>query len=133
MIQTLLNWPNYDKIKMFDKNKIVYSCINNNSIYIYNLINYIKNKNKYGLPLSPIPPNQNSIAGGFFILHKSMINWWFKTFDTKLSAYFNNNYLVKDDQIILADCIFSNMDNFILFNENSLSYDNWFMFQRLLN
>jgi hypothetical protein len=129
----LLNWPNYDKIKMFDKNKIVYSCINNNSIYIYNLINYIKNKNKYGLPLSPIPPNQNSIAGGFFILHKSMINWWFKTFDTKLSDYFNNDYLVKDDQIILADCIFSNIDYFIIFHENNLSYDNWFMFQRILN
>ena len=129
----LVNWPNYDKIKLFDKNKIVYACINNNYLYMNNLLNHIKNKNAKGLPLSPIPPNQNSIAGGFFILHKNIINWWFNTFDNKLIAYFNNNYLVKDDQIILADCIFSNIDKFTLFTEYNPPYDNWFMFQRILN
>jgi len=129
----LLNWPIYDKVKLIDEDKILYSCINNNHLFIYNLVNLIKNKNKDGLPISPIPPNQTSIAGGFFILHKNMINWWFNTFDSKLAAYFNNNYLVKDDQIILADCIFSNMDKFILCKEDTMLYDNWFMFQRILN
>jgi hypothetical protein len=129
----LVNWPNNDKINLFDKTKIVYACINNNNLFIYNLVNSIKNKNKNGLPLYPISPYQNSIAGGFFILHKNIINWWFNTFDSKLALYFNNNYLVKDDQIILADCIFSNMDNFTLFKEYNPPFDNWFMFQRLLN
>ena len=46
--------------------------------------------------------------------------------------YFKNNYLVKDDQIILADCILSNMNNFLLFRENKLRNDNWFTDVELL-
>jgi len=129
----LMNWSNLNKINQFDKNKILYACINNNDNYINDLIRIIKNKNENGLPVNPIPPFQNSVAGGFYILHKQQIDWWFDTFDSKLLAYFLNNYLVKDDQIILSDCIFSNMDKFILFRENTVNYDNWFMFQRILN
>jgi len=129
----LMNWPNPSKINDIDKNKIVYACINNSDLYMNNLISIIKNKNQIDLPTTPIPPFQNSIAGGFFILYKDMINWWFKTFDTKLCKYFTNNYLVKDDQIILADCVFSNLNKFLLFRESQYPYDNWFMFQRILN
>jgi len=41
--------------------------------------------------------------------------------------------LVKDDQIIIADCIFSNMSKFVLHREQKAPYDNWFMFQRILS
>ena len=129
----LTNWPNSEKINALDKKKIVYACINNNDIYMNDLVRIVKNKNVNGLPTNPIPPFQNSIAGGFFILHKDMINWWFKTFDNKLELYFKNNYLVKDDQIIIADCVFSDLDRFTLFREFQYPYDNWFMFQRILN
>ena len=127
----LINWPNSEKINALDKKKIVYACINNNDIYMNDLVRIVKNKNVNGLPTNPIPPFQNSIAGGFFIIHKDMINWWFTTFDNKLELYFKNNYLVKDDQIILADCIFSDLDKFSLFREYKSPYDNWFMFQRI--
>ena len=129
----LMNWPNMSKINQIDKNKIVYGCINNDDMYINYLIKIIQNKNQFELPVTPIPPFQNSIAGGFFILHKKMIKWWFNTFDTTLHNYFKNNYLVKDDQIILADCVFSNLDKFLLCKEFKYPYDNWFMFQRILN
>ena len=129
----LNNWPNSNKINKLDKNKILYGCVNNDDIYMNDLIKIIKHKNKYELPIIPIPPFQNSIAGGFFILHRSKIEWWFCTFDNKLFKYFLHNYLVKDDQIIIADCVFSNLENFILFRESDFYYDNWFMFQRLLN
>jgi hypothetical protein len=129
----LMYWPNSNKINDLDKNKIVYACISNNENYINQLILTVQNKNYKDLPSIPIPANQNSIAGGFFIIHKKMINWWFNTFDKKLSNYFLNNYLVKDDQMILVDCIFSNLNNFILFKEFIYPYDNWFMFQRILN
>lgn len=132
-INELQNWPNLNKINMLDKNKILYACINNDEFYLHNLIQNIQSKNSFGLPIKPIPSNQNSIAGGFFILHKDNISWWSETFDTTLSNYFQHNYLVKDDQIILADCIFTNIEKFILFRENNYKYDNWFMFQRLLN
>jgi len=129
----LINWPDTNKINQLDKNKIVYACINNNDLYMNDLIQIIRNKNKVELPVKPIPPFQNSIAGGFFILHKNMIDWWFNTFDSKLFKYFINGYLVKDDQIIIADCVFSNLEKFSLFREFQLPYDNWFMFQRFLN
>jgi hypothetical protein len=129
----LTNWPDINKINNLQKNKIVYACINNNDIYMNNLIRYIKNKNNDDLPMIPIPATQNSIAGGFFILYKSMIYWWFMTFDNKLHNYFKNNYLVKDDQIILTDCIFSDLDKFTLFREYNSNFDNWFMFQRIIN
>ena len=129
----LCNWANNNKIINLDKNKIIYACINNNNFYIDELTNIINEKDENKLPTIPIPHNQQSIAGGFFILHKDEINWWFQTFDTKLSLYFEKNVLVKDDQIILADCIFSNLDKFVLLSEKTFPYDNWFMFQRILN
>jgi hypothetical protein len=129
----LSNWPNNEKIKILNKQKIVYACINNDNGYMNYMFKIVNNKNNLGLPVQPIPPIQQSIAGGFFILYKDMISWWSETFDKKLQLYFKNNYLVKDDQIILADCILSNIDKFSLFRENNIPYDNWFMFQRILN
>ena len=129
----LSSWPNEDKIKKLNKEKIVYACINNDDGYMNYMYKIVNNKNIEGIPVQPIPPHQQSIAGGFFILHKDMINWWTLIYDDKLQLYFKNNYLVKDDQIILADCVLSNLDKFTLFRENNIPYDNWFMFQRILN
>jgi len=111
--------------------KIYYGCIQNDDNYIKYLLKLVNNKNVYGLPIKEIPAHQNSIAGGFFMLHKDKINWWANTYDMKLKAYFENKYLVKDDQIILVDCIFSNLNEFVLLREKShQTFDNWFMFQR---
>jgi hypothetical protein len=129
----LTNWPNNEKVLMLDKNKVFYACINNNDGYMNYLYSLVNNKNSKGLPQEPIPPYQNSIAGGFFIIHKNKIDWWKKIYDTKLKLYFKNNYLVKDDQIILVDCVLSNISQFTLFREANINFDNWFMFQRILN
>jgi hypothetical protein len=130
--QFLSNWPSTNKILNLDKQKIVYGCINNSITNIQYLIKLINKKNNIGLPIQPIPTIQQSISGGFFIIEKNKIDWWSNTYEEKLKLYFENNYLVKDDQIILADCIFTNPDNFSLFRENNYPYDNWFMFQRIL-
>jgi len=115
-----------------DPNKIKYACIQKDENYINYLSRIVTNKNEYGLPVQEIPPDQTSIAGGFFILHKNKIDWWSKTYDNTLQRYFQHNYLVKDDQIILIDCIFSNIDFFELFTEDNIDFDSWFMFQRIL-
>jgi len=129
----LNNWGNIKADLKKYANKICYACITNNDGYINFLHKIVNNRNDIGLPITPIPAHQNSIAGGFFILHRDNIEWWSTTYDDRLKLYFENGYLVKDDQIILVDCILSNLDRFTLFRENINNIDNWFMFQRILN
>jgi hypothetical protein len=128
----LLNWSNNEKIMNLDKNKICYGCVNNDDNFMNFLHQIVNNKNQLGLPSQEIPASQISISGGFFIIHKDKINWWSETYNKKLELYFKHNYLVKDDQIILVDCIFSNLNSFTIFRENDPRFDNWFMFQRIL-
>lgn len=130
----LSNWANEDKIRGLDKEKIYYACVNNDDGFIELLNKTINNKNELGLPIEPIPPYQNSIAGGFFMLHVNKIEWWCETYENKLKLYFENSYLVKDDQIILVDCILSinNKSHFNILRENDDRFDNWFLFQRFL-
>lgn len=126
-------WPNNIKLNSFNMNKIHYACVNNDTNYINEIFRMVNNKNEKGLPKQELSANQISIGGGFFMLDKSKMEWWKNLYDTTLNLYFENGYLIKDDQIILADCIFSNMPNFILHTENIAHYDNWFMFQRILS
>ena len=128
----LMNWPNINKINQIYKTCVAYACVNNMDEYIIELYRIVNDKNENGLPKIPIPDDQKSFAGGFFILYHEMIDWWFHTYDNTLFNYFKNDYLVKDDQIIIADCILSDLDKFILFKETDTHYDNWFMFQRIL-
>lgn len=128
----LTNWGNNEKF-FNNNNKICYACIKNDDGYMNFLYNLANNRNDKNLPVLPIPSDQNSIAGGFFTLHKDNIEWWSTIYDNKLKLYFENGYLVKDDQIILVDCVLSNLNRFTLFRENINNLDNWFMFQRILN
>ena len=124
-------WPDPQKLNRLDYSTIYYACVNNDTHYIKSLFQRINTKNAVGLPIKEIPSDQTSIAGGFFIAYKDKIDWWRETFDNKLKLYFENGYLVKDDQIIIADCVFSNMGHFKLITENTF-YDNWFVFLRYL-
>jgi hypothetical protein len=128
----LMKWGNNSKVEKINKNFVLYGLINNDLQYINNLKNIINTKNYIMLPKTHIPQDQSSIAGGFFICHKDKLEWWVETYYKKLDLYLTNNYLVKDDQIIIADCVFSQIKEFSLSRENYLHYDNWFMFQRLL-
>lgn len=130
-IKMTKDWPSSLKIKSLNSDKIYYAKINNNKIYINSLFSLINNKLENGLSKEPIPPQQISIAGGFFILYFNKIEWYHKLHDEKLKLYIKYNRLVKDDQIIVADNIFSNISNFKLISED-LKYDNWFLFQRFL-
>jgi hypothetical protein len=121
----LKNWSNPEKIQRMDKEKIHYACISNDVRYLNYIENIVKNK---GI----IPHDQVSLASGFFILSKTKIDWWCEIYDAKLKSYFYNNKLVKDEQIIITDCVFSNKEHFQLYFENNRNFDNWFMFQRIL-
>lgn len=128
------HWPNIDKLNTLQKEQILYACVNNNKYYMRQLYHLVNDKTAEGLPKQPIPATQQSIAGGFFLLHKDKdkITWWANTYTRKLELYFTHDYLVKDDQIILVDCILSDPSNFALCQEQNALLDNWFMFQRIL-
>jgi hypothetical protein len=128
----LTAWPSRDKIIGLNTTKVYYARVNNDNGYMSNLLRLIQNKNDKGVPLQPIPDYQVSIAGGFFITHKNNVTWWKNAYNNKLKLYFENNYLVKDDQIIVIDCILSDISKFWLCVEDDLRYDNWFLFQRYL-
>lgn len=124
-------WPNIEKINNLNKDKIYYAKVQNN-IELYNkYVKIISNKSDCGLPKQEIPHEQVSIAGGFFLIHRDNIDWYHNLHDMKINLYFNNNRLIKDDQIIVLNNIVENMSKFVLVAENS-HYDNWFLFQRYL-
>jgi len=128
----LCMWPNQAKLDELDVSKIHYACVGYHW-KIGNIVERIKNKNELGLPVEPLPPDQVSIGGGFFLLTVENIEWWKTTFDETLVLYFENEYLVKDDQMIVADGLYSNTDRFCIHHEDNSKYDKWFMFQRILS
>lgn len=142
--EELQNWPSEHKISTINDDYIYYTAVNplcgcNRSVlpcctngYVNQLAHYINNKNEVGLPIKPIPTNQISIAGGFFLTNGKNIKWWRNTFYDKLDLYFNNNYLVKDDQIIIINCIVDNYDKFSLIEQPRFGYDRWFAFAKYL-
>lgn len=131
----LTNWGQMkcEQLVKLDDSKICYGCICNDDNYMNILRQIVVTKNQHGLPSQEIPAHQNSFAGGFFVIKKSLIDWWANKYDTTLQLYFKHKYLVKDDQIIIADCILSNQEHFNIFREDNSAYDNWFMFQRILS
>lgn len=125
------NWPNNDKIVSLDKDKIYYG-LPGNRIEMKNVYERVININENNMPKIPIPKDQVTVAGGFFISHKKNIDWWFNIFYNKLENYFLHKYLVKDDQMIIIDCIFNNLNNFIFVEEKDIKKDRWFVFQSFL-
>lgn len=131
-VDVIKTWPNPQKISELNKDKVHYAIINNNQEYMNFIFMMLRNRLSNGLPIHQLPQNQLSVAGGFFILTPFKIDWWFKEYDKTLSLYLSNNYVVKDDQMLIIDCISQNINEFELYTEEDEKYDNWFMFQRIL-
>lgn len=131
-------WPNKDKVDNLNKEKIYYAKVNNDKLFMNGLYKLILDKDEKGLSKREIPSNQTSIAAGFFLINYDKINWYSKLHDEKVKLYIENNRLIKDDQIIVIDNIFSNFKNFVLISEEwckeAWPHDpRWFQFQRYLS
>jgi len=129
--QEIRNWPNKNKMNELNKEKIYYGLPGSRN-QLNELSRIILSKNANNMPINPIPVQQISIAGGFFISHCKNIDWWHKTYYNRLDDYFKYQYLIKDDQIIIIDCIINNLKNFNLIEEKVPSKDRWFVFQSYL-
>ena len=123
----LQDWPNPDKIAVLNPNKIYYGCVNNDWGQIEDCIRTVN-------LMKPLDPRINYIAGGFFMLHKSKAEWWAVAYDAKLHRQLSQGRVVKDDQQIIADCVFSKdtQSHFHICREEGGKYDVWFLFQRTL-
>ena len=128
---TVANWPSPDKIDELESNKIYYGRVGSKSS-INHLMRIILTKNEQNMPSEPIPIHQVSCAGGFFISHKTKLEWWHTTYYNRLDEYFINDYLVKDDQMIVIDCIMNNLIKFKMVEESDPYKDKWFVFQSYL-
>lgn len=132
------DWASPTTMNGLDKTKIYYALVNSNLNYIKNLKKIIQNIDpQTDLPSIPIPQDQVSIGGGFCLLTPDKIDSWCNTYETKLNLYFIYGRTVKDDQIILANCIFDdncNINKFFLVSQapSLRIYDPWFVFQRFL-
>jgi hypothetical protein len=125
-------WATPSRISQLDPDTIYYARVNNNDEYFKQLCCQVQTRNEVGLPCIPISPHQISIAGGFFLLHFQHISWWKDTFTAKVNLYFQHNYLIQDDQMILLDCYVEHPNRFKLIQEHNPHCDNWFLFQRFL-
>jgi hypothetical protein len=127
-------FPDTNKIKSLKKDKIHYGLVNPGMIDY--LKNFVYNRdNNIGLPAVPLPFNQISIAGGFFILASGakMSSIWREQFENHLLRYLKGGYVVKDDQYVMIDLIILNPQHFELWVETpQIGIDSWFIFQRLL-
>jgi hypothetical protein len=135
----LRGWPNPDKIAVLNPAKIYYGCVNNDWSQIEHCIktinqNQTNQTNQTNQNKGVVDPRLNFIAGGFFMLHKSKAEWWAVTYDAKLHRHLSQGRVVKDDQQIIADCVFSKdtQSNFHICREEGGKYDVWFLFQRAL-
>lgn len=118
-LTNLKYWPNHHVIKRLNKDKIHYGLVHPATLEKIRQTNHI-------------PPDQVSIAGGFFIVHSTKIDWWISNYYETFLAYKKENKLIKDDQILIVDCVVKHPQHFQLHTENNNLHDNWFMFQRLL-
>ena len=129
--EMLQDFPKPHILNGFNPHKIHYALVNPNLSYIYSLMNLIQHSDQ------SIPYNQISIGGGCFIAPRNKVEEWKNTYTAKLEQYIQEGRLVKDDQIILADCIFRDigLQNFELHFDQRVSpykFDIWFTFAYLL-
>jgi len=131
----LRGWPNPAKIAALNPHKIYYACVNNDWAQIETCIRVVnQGTNATNATKAVLDPRLNFIAGGFFMLHKTKAEWWAVTYDAKLHRQLSDGRVVKDDQQIITDCVFSKdmQSHFHICREEGGKYDVWFLFQRAL-
>jgi hypothetical protein len=116
------------KMNSFSREKINYLLVNKNKIQMDYLKNLVQNEKS-------LPPNQVSFGGGCFIAFgDDLIKQWSKYFSQIMKEkYLDKGLVIKDDQIIIATCIFLNSEMFdIHISPQTITLDPWFYFTHLL-
>jgi len=123
----IVSWPCIEILKTINNDKIYYGQVCHDNVIKHMCELY---QSKLNLISQEIDPKQISVAGGFFLLNKSKIKWWFDKYYCILDAYWKNNYLVKDDQMIIFTAFLNNIEHFQLVKSTQINP--WFVFQYFL-
>ena len=119
---TAKDWATSRSLNKLSYEKINYCLMKN--LFIDKLRFFLNQKNStIDKVRRRIPPNQQSIAGGFFIGNKGKCLEWSGFFDTTLMYYLDNDLLIKDDQIIILDCVLQKERFFNLVNSSRKPFE----------
>lgn len=125
------SWPNPSKVSQLQPDKIYYGLPGSKETI--HLFQQILQHNLVPGNYIPLPPDRVTVAGGFFLISSKKVEWWANTFSATLARYFEQDRLVKDDQIIVIDCILHNIPHFMMVEETDPSKNRWFVFQGFLS
>lgn len=128
-------WPNFITLlkQPFTSNVIHYARVQRDDNVYKNGLSHIRRH--YKEKLLEHPSNdllKNYFAGGFFILKRQNIHNYAHIYEEKLRYYFDNNYIIKDDQTLLVDIIANNENMFCVHDIFEAHFDEWFAFQKIL-
>ena len=130
-VYKLKEWANDEALNRLNVNNIYYTQICGDDLL--NQLKFIKrSENPSTNSIIYMNPILAYIAGGFFLVNKKNIQWWYDTYYSLLKCYFTNNCLVKDDQIIIMNCIINHPERFELITEKNKYFDPWFAFGHYL-
>jgi hypothetical protein len=124
-------WAAPERMAQLDPRKIYYALVNSDVQYV----RHIKGLIQRG---AEVPADQVTVGGGFCMVSGTEnIEDWCLHYENVLMDFMEQGRLVKDDQIILANCIFSGLAEkegrfFLVKETGAVAYDPWFVFQRFL-
>ena len=106
----LANWAHYNRLVSYPVEKVHYTMVNPIG---FRLLQELR-KQGGGIPLQQV-----SVAGGFFFGGRDPLLEWRDIFTTQLEQYVSSNRLLKDDQIIVVDCLLGekSQNNPVVFHE----------------
>lgn len=134
------HWPNPTIIRRLHKDKVYYGC-NVQPKYMDYAMNWMTRHfdnidSITGIPRDLYHPYARYFSGGFYITGREKALWWNNTFQSALEKYINAGAFLKDDQHIIAYCIFTgsrDVDFCVIYSNDNNNIDNpWFLFRDFL-
>ena len=134
-------WPNPDKLRDFDKERVYYGCIIEpiylRPAYQYHVRHFHPSNidNITGVPIVTYPAEAHMFSGGCYITGREKAVWWCDYFQRILEKYIRNKVVVQNEQHIIAHCVFiDETNNFCIIKscKEICPVKLWFMFREFL-
>lgn len=136
------HWPNPNIIEHLHKDKVYYGCniqpkkMESSTIWMVRHFDPSNLVSNTGVPRDMYHPDAHYFSGGFYITGREKALWWCHTFQRALEKYINAGAFLKDDQHIIAYCIFTGSRDrdfrIVYSDDNNSIHKPWFLFRDFL-